>query len=281
MAAIEDLFVRWEMQDLRHPEFTKVFKGLDPDEVDAYVGQIVERVRVLQDTVERLKTELTAARHSAASFKEEAYHEVAGRLAGIMHAADETADDLVRSAQEESERRLSDAEARAGQILSEGEASADRARLEAEAHARSLRKQAEQALSAARGEADRVLGSLESKQQAMFQELGAVRERLGVLVGIIDGVLPGPRNLTSMHRPAGELGRSEVIDLNEPDTDDVIDLNESDTDDLIDLNEPDTDIDEVEEPDLLLPPAEEFDLFEDESAGNGPATRNGSRPAEE
>ena len=212
MSAIENLFFRWEMQDLRHPEFTRVFKGFDPQEVDEFVGQMVERVQVLEENLERARAELAGARQSAASIREEAYRQVADRIAGVIHAADESAGDLVREAEDAAQRRVLDAAAQADQIQREAEAAAARMRLEAEAHADRVSRQGEESLMAARNEADRVLGGLDSKRREMFEELGTVRERMGVLLGILNNVLSGAAVPPELgHRPVGEPG--PMVDL--------------------------------------------------------------------
>ena len=190
MAVAENPFLRWEVQDLLHPQFTRVLKGYDAEEVEAYVRRIVDRIQMLEEELRRAKEERDAATRRYASVKDEAYRQVAGRMARVLRAAEELSDTLRREAEEEADRRLAEATERAQGLLHEAELEAHRVRQDAELDARRLRQEGEESLRQAREEADRILGTLEARRATLLAELSGIRDRVLAVLDELDAASP-------------------------------------------------------------------------------------------
>src|SRR6058998_883358 len=151
-----DLFGPPSEEDELHPEFAKVLLGFDPRHVEEFVGQAIERIVALEtqlretrSQLDQARAEIEAANQRSTLAREEAYGEVAGRMAELLRAADHYSEKLRRETEEACKRQLTEAGQEAEQIRREAEASADAHRAEAEAELR-----------AARIEADEILGEL-------------------------------------------------------------------------------------------------------------------------
>jgi cell division septum initiation protein DivIVA len=212
MCAIENLFFRWEMQDLLHPQFAKVFKGFDPQQVEEYVTQTAERLQGLEENLERVRRERDAAQESVARLREDAYQQVADRIADVMRSADESAAELVRQAEEEANRRLAEASRRSSVFQRDAEAAARRVRDDAEAEAGRLHQEARETLANAQGEAERVLGGLDARRAAIFEELGGLRTQVAMLVGLLDRVVDGSPSSATVE-PAAAAPDEEPLDV--------------------------------------------------------------------
>src|SRR5206468_6802976 len=87
-----DLFGPPSEEDELHPDFAKVLLGFDPRHVEEFVGQVVERITLLERRLKDTRTHLEAANRRAAAAREEAYGEVAARMAELLRAADHQAE---------------------------------------------------------------------------------------------------------------------------------------------------------------------------------------------
>jgi DivIVA domain-containing protein len=101
-------------EDIESTSFAVAFRGFDRDEVQAFLSEVAESIRVYQ------------------RIADEAYR-VVGEEMG----------DLLQGAKEQADRVVSDATARAEQIMEEGRAELDRMRREAESEATETRAAAE------------------------------------------------------------------------------------------------------------------------------------------
>jgi hypothetical protein len=170
-----------EEDDERHPEFQKVLLGFDPRHVEEFVSQAGERIEYLERQLRDVRAHLEAANRRSAAAREEAYGEVAGRMAELLRAADQQAERIRVETEEAGRRQVYEAGQQAEQI-----------RREAETHAEMLRAQAETELATARAEARRVLGDLSRHRDAVIGELQALREHLIGLVGRVEDAVEEP-----------------------------------------------------------------------------------------
>jgi cell division septum initiation protein DivIVA len=157
-----------------HPDFNKVLLGFDPRHVEEFVAQVEERIGLLEKKLRDTRSHLEAANRRAATAREEAYGEVAARMAELLRAADQQAEKLRRETEEAVSRRLGEATQQADQIRRESEVQAD-----------ALRAQGESELAEARAECRRVLSELARHRDAVIGELQALRLHL---IGLVDRV---------------------------------------------------------------------------------------------
>ena len=169
-----DLFGSSPEDEELHPEFAKVLLGFDPRHVEEFVAQCEERITILEKQLRDTKAHLDAANRRAAAAREEAYGEVAGRMAELLRAADHQAEQLRQDTDEACKRQLADVSMQAEQI-----------RREADIRAETMRAEAEDELTTARAEARRILGDLARDRDAVIGELQALREHL---IGLIERV---------------------------------------------------------------------------------------------
>src|SRR5437867_2118110 len=106
---VDQLFGTPQEEDERHPEFGKVLLGFDPRHVEEFVEQAAERIEVLERQLRDTRSHLEAANRRAASAREEAYGEVAGRMAELLRAADQHAERIRAEADEACRRVLAEA----------------------------------------------------------------------------------------------------------------------------------------------------------------------------
>jgi DivIVA domain-containing protein len=165
-------------EQIRRRQFATVRgRGYDPDQVHEYLGQIATQVEALENELreERLRTPgagdappVPAAPSAAEPANaEDAYAQLSARLASVLRAADEQAQQLV-----------ADAQAEAKKIMEEAQAEADAIRVDAQATAEDARAKSAAELERARVEADRVLGGLEQRREAMLSQMHEMQSRL-------------------------------------------------------------------------------------------------------
>ena len=164
-------FLDSETDDELHPQFTRVLKGLDPDEVQAYVGQMASRIGALEQALEEMREQRDAAQRRYASVKDEAYRQAAARMADVLRIADQQADKIRRESEEERTRRLADTIQQADQIKREAEADVHR-----------MRQDGQQGLRMAQAEAERVLGGLAARREAMVADMVVIKDRVNGLM---------------------------------------------------------------------------------------------------
>jgi vacuolar-type H+-ATPase subunit H len=153
------------------PRFTQVLRGYDPEQVRGYFLQLTARIDSLERELEDAVAQRDAARRRYAMAREDAYNQLAGRMAELLKVADQQADKIRKDADEETKRRLDEARHLSGQIQRESEGEAER-----------LRQQAMDVLRQAEADRDRVLGGLTASRDAVVAELQATREHMVTVV---------------------------------------------------------------------------------------------------
>src|SRR5436190_4016350 len=173
-----DLFGTPPEDDELHPEFAKVLLGFDPRHVEEFVSQTEDRIATLERQLQEARTQLDAATRRLTTAREEAYGDVAGRMAELLRAADHYADKLRRETDDNSRRILAEAAQQAEQIRRDSEAEADVSRAAAEAELRE-----------ARAEADRLLGQLGRQRDVLVGVLQGMRSHMLELVADVDATM--------------------------------------------------------------------------------------------
>jgi vacuolar-type H+-ATPase subunit H len=103
--------------------------------------------------------------------KEDAYGQLATRMAELLKVADQQAEKIRRDAEEEARHRVDEARHLASQIQRESEGEAER-----------LRQQAMDVLRQAETDRDRVLGGLTASRDAVVAELQATKEHMATVI---------------------------------------------------------------------------------------------------
>jgi cell division septum initiation protein DivIVA len=153
------------------PRFTQVLRGYDPEQVRGYFLQLTARVETLERELEDAVSQRDAARRRYTLARDDAYNQLAGRMAELLKVADQQAERIRRDAEEETKHRLDEARHLATQIQRESEGEADR-----------LRQQASEVLRQAEANRDRVLGGLTASRDAVVAELQATREHMVTVI---------------------------------------------------------------------------------------------------
>src|SRR5437588_1780985 len=176
-----------------HPQFTRVLKGLDPDEVESYVSAVIRRVDGLERELKQVIEQRDLAQRRYASVREEAYRQAAARMGDVLRTADMQAERLRQESEEEAARRIAEA-------TEEGE----RIRMDAQGEAHRLRQEGQSTLRLAQAEAERVLGGLAARREAMIAEMTVIRDRMtGVLEQLenVIGATAQPLEITPRPEP--------------------------------------------------------------------------------
>jgi cell division septum initiation protein DivIVA len=189
-----------------HPDFNKVLLGFDPRHVEEFVAQAEERIAQLERQVRDARAHADAANRRAAAAREEAYGEIAGRMAELLRAADHQAEKLRHDTDEACHRQLAEASQEADQV-----------RREAEARAESLRADGEIELANAKAESRRVLGELARHRDVLIGELESIRGHLVSLVGRVENAVRPPEE----GRAGGEV--APLLPTMAPGVDDLLD----------------------------------------------------------
>ena len=176
-----------------HPQFTRVLKGLDPDEVESYVSAVIRRVDGLERELKQVIEQRDLAQRRHASVREEAYRQAAARMGDVLRTADMQAERLRQESEEEAARRIAEA-------TEEGE----RIRMDAQGEAHRLRQEGQSTLRLAQAEAERVLGGLAARREAMIAEMTVIRDRMGGVLEQLENVIGAtaqPLLITSRPEP--------------------------------------------------------------------------------
>lgn len=190
-------FLGSDTEDDRHPQFSRVLKGFDSEEVDAFIEQLTTRIQTLERALQDTAAERDTAQRRYASVKDEAYRQAANRMAEVLRVADQVADRLRRDSEEEARRRIADAEQRAAQILREAEDGSAR-----------LRQEGEEALAAAHAGVERMLGGLAIRRDGIMADMQAIRERMAGLIKDLEGTVA----MAKAQDPIGIPARSRSAD---------------------------------------------------------------------
>lgn len=162
-----DLPVLISAEQIRRREFVAIRRGYDPAQVRDFLDQVADHVQQMESMLRESRMEADAAIRAASQPRVDPYTQLAGRVAGVLRAADD-----------EAERSRRDARAEAERILSEARTDADRIRSDAQARAEEMRAEAERILQEARSRADRTIAGLSTKRDALVEQLAAMQERL-------------------------------------------------------------------------------------------------------
>jgi cell division septum initiation protein DivIVA len=162
--SVEAPFFRWTEEEILHPQFTKVLKGFDSEEVETFITELTHRIQQLEENLQQVLEERDQARRRYASVQAEAYRQVAGRMADVLRTADGLAEKLRREAEEEARRTVADAANRASDLRKHAEAEA--ARLRADGH---------RALEAAEAKATEIMTHLQTRRQEMRTQFESVK----------------------------------------------------------------------------------------------------------
>jgi DivIVA domain-containing protein len=165
-------------EQIRRRQFATVRRGYDPDQVQEYLNQVATQVEALEKELREQRLQVGAradappapappAAAAAAVPTADAYEQLSARLATVLRAADEQAQQLV-----------ADARAEAKKVLDEAQAEADKVKVDAQASAEEARTKSAAELARAREEADRILGGLEQRRETMLQQMHEMQSRL-------------------------------------------------------------------------------------------------------
>jgi hypothetical protein len=153
------------------PRFAQVLRGYDPEQVRGYFLQLTSRIETLERELEEAVSQRDSARRRYTMARDDAYNQLAGRMAELLKVADQEAEKIRRDAEDESKHRLDETRHLATQIQRESEAEAER-----------LRHQAMEVLRHAEADRDRVLGGLTASRDAVVAELQATREHMVTVI---------------------------------------------------------------------------------------------------
>ncbi len=189
-----DLPVLLSADQIRRREFVAIRRGYDPAQVRDYLDQLAAQVEQMESMFREARLEADAAVRAAAQPRVDPYTQLAGRVAGVLRAADEEAERIRREASEDAER-----------MIGEARADADRVRTDAQSRAEEARTEAEATLREAREQADRTISGLATKRDALVDQLATMRERL---VGVARDI---ESTITSSEDPEEELAATSVF----------------------------------------------------------------------
>jgi DivIVA domain-containing protein len=210
------LVQRLNGENIRRRRFAYAKRGYDPDQVREYLERVADEVERLERDASQAHAEADTVARGARTAREDAYGELAGRIADVLRTADHHAEEVKRLAAEEAERMLIDARSEA-----------ERVRLEADGRAAQSKREGEEVLRLAREEAERMLQGLATRRDAILSDLQTMRERL---VGVVENlettmetqeplVVPEPSA-----EPIGAVGAFHLANGEDPPSTDSIDL---------------------------------------------------------
>jgi DivIVA domain-containing protein len=204
-----DLLVPPGPERIREQEFERVRSGYDADQVQEYLGRVADVVESLEKDLRDARAQRDNLRHRLAKARDDAYEQLAHRMASVLGAADHQAEKLRMEAEQEAGRQLSDARKEA-----------DRLRRNAQAEVLRIRREGEQVLRTVRVEVEEIIGGLVARRSALLTELRGMKERLNAIVGDLYAVTSAPPAMPDIvgsfagQQPAGEP--SAAVDLAEP-----------------------------------------------------------------
>lgn len=189
-----DLPVLLSADQIRRREFVAIRRGYDPAQVRDYLDQLAAQVQQMESMLRDARLEADAAVRAAAQPRVDPYTQLAGRVAGVLRAADEEAERIRREASADAER-----------MIGEARADADRIRTDAQSRAEETRTEAEVTLREAREQVDRTISGLATKREALVDQLATMQERL---VGVARDL---ESTITSSEDPDGEPDATSVF----------------------------------------------------------------------
>jgi cell division septum initiation protein DivIVA len=176
-----DLLVPPGPERMREQEFERVRGGFDPDQVHEYLLRVADVVESLEGDLREARAERDSLRHRLAKVREEAYEQLASRMAAVLGAADQEADKVRTEAAQETARQISDARQES-----------ERMRREAQADVARIRREGEQVLRTVRAEVEGIVGGLVVRRASLLTELRDMRQRLAVVIAQLTEVADAP-----------------------------------------------------------------------------------------
>jgi len=209
-------FLGSDIEEETHPPFSRVLKGFDVEEVEAFARKMASRIESLEQALEEMREQRDSAQRRYASVKDEAYRQAAARMADVLRAADQQAEKIRTESEEERTRRIADAIQHAEQTRRQAESEAGRMREEGERH-----------LSAAQAEVNRVLGGLSARREAMLADMLVIKERVGALLGQVESTisLSTAQDVVDLSNRR-EMQETSIDDPTDPEKDELLGLPE-------------------------------------------------------
>jgi cell division septum initiation protein DivIVA len=190
-----------DVNSIDEPRFPIVRRGYDPGQVTEHLKGVAGRMRVLEDRVSELESELDRegpqdqpSQPTAAP--EDPYALMSGRMAEVVRSLDQDVERMRQEAEAEARRIVDEAKAEAERgsrdieklhkkakvetdgMLADATAEADRIRVDAQATAEDLRAEAERALEDAKEQADAALTELTDRRDALVVEMRTLHDRM-------------------------------------------------------------------------------------------------------
>lgn len=205
-------------QSVRSAQFKSARKGLDPDEVRAFLDQVAGALEKAQNHSTAMEARARAAVHrlqevteakdvaaegaSATVTTDEPSSEQADAITKTLLLAQRTADTTVAEAREEAERMLAEARDEAERAVSSSEETAakllEEARVEARAVGAEERQALESAVSAMMARRDFLESDVDHLEKFLDAQRERLREAAATLVEMAERV---PAGLGEVHRP--------------------------------------------------------------------------------
>ena len=197
------VFPRRGPEQIRNRQFVWVRKGYDPEQVQDFLSQLADHVDALETEMRSAREEMDKASRRQSSAREEAYQELAKRMADMLSMADAQAETVRKEAEQNANQTRAEADAAAERTRKEAEADAERVRKEAKDEAERLIREAavgaeqlkrenEEALRKMRTEAEHIVGVLSSRRDMLLQEVQVTKERLTGVLERVNAAVPPP-----------------------------------------------------------------------------------------
>lgn len=180
---------RTSADHIRHRRFASVKRGYDRDQVREYLQRVADHVEATEEELYRVRSDADAMSRGALSARDDAYAELASRVADVLRSADAHAEETRRTVNDDAER-----------ILIEARVEAERIRGDAEARATEARRESEETLDRAKEEAERMLSGLAARRDAILAELQTMRDRLVGVVRRLETTMADPEPVEDEER---------------------------------------------------------------------------------
>ncbi len=211
MATDLDVPVLMSADHIRRREFVAVRRGYDPTQVREFLDKVAAQIEQMASLLRDARMEAATVRTAAP--RTDPYDELAGRVAGVLRAAAEEAEEIRREARSERERILGQATEEAERVRAEAEG----VRADAEAHAREVRERAEAALREAQERADRTLVGLSTKRDELVEQLASMQARLVGVARELESTISTPEIGSPTERTATASEPDRAGDAGPPD----------------------------------------------------------------
>jgi chromosome segregation ATPase len=210
-----DFYVTSELDGIRAPQFDRARNGVNPEQVAQYVARVAGAIGRLRKELGEVRAELELAHQRYDMARDNAYAEVANRMAELVRSANEDADRVRTEAREAAHRTTARARAKAERIQREAERLAEGLRKERE-RARDrgdpLDSETKQIVEALKDQRDAMLAAIHSLRRGLVESLDQIdslvsdREKVNNASGREVRVLPEEAPRTSRRATAWEEG---------------------------------------------------------------------------